>query len=252
LRDQGSRFTAIENGIDDDAYDPATDPQLPARFSVQSAPMARRSNKELLVRELGMNVEETTPLFAVVSRFAWQKGIDLLLPHVHELVTHGAAFVFVGTGDTALECAARDAERAHPGRVVARIGFDDRLARRIYGGADFVVVPSRFEPCGLTQLYAMRYGAIPVVTPVGGLRDTVTDVRIATPEGTPLGTGFVAKAATPHAVRDACRAALDFYREPDQMAALVRRAMARDSSWSRAAQAYERIYAECTEGWYGP
>jgi starch synthase len=239
LRHHAGKLLGIENGIDTEAFDPRTDRCLSARYDAAEAPTQRRKNKEALLSEFALD-GGTGPLFAVVSRLAWQKGIDLFLEVIPGLVERGARVVLVGTGDEPLEDAVEAAAARFPGRVGARIAFDGALARRVYGGADFIVVPSRFEPCGLTQLYAMRYGAIPVVTPVGGLRDTVLPLDDEGLEG----TGLVAAGVDGGSLRLACEEALEVYGQPARWAALVRRAMARESSWEHAAKSYLALYRE--------
>src|SRR5580698_1645641 len=169
---------------------PCADGAMVRRYGPVDAADGKRACKAALCAELGLDVEPRTPLFAVVSRLQHLKGIDLLLADLPALVDRGARVILVGTGERDLEWALAAAARRWPGQVAARIAFDPSLARRVFAGADFLVVPSRDEPCGLTQMYAMRYGAIPVVTPVGGLRDTVEPVDVAHA----IGTGVVAAA----------------------------------------------------------
>jgi starch synthase len=175
-----------------------------------------------------------------VSRLQHLKGIDLLLADLPALVDRGARVALVGTGELELEWALSAAARRWPGRVAARVAFDPGLARRVFAGADFLVVPSRDEPCGLTQMYAMRYGAIPVVTPVGGLRDTVEPVDV--PHGT--GTGVVAAAPDAGALLLALEEALALWRDDLGMGSLIARAMARDNSWARSARKYLDLYRD--------
>jgi len=176
----------------------------------------------------------------VISRLQWLKGMDMLLAVLPALVDRGANVAFVGTGEPGLEQWFRSLADRLPGRVAGRIGFDPALARRIYGGADFLAVPSRDEPCGLTQLYAMRYGAIPVVTPVGGLRDTVEPADVARGQG----TGVVAAAPDEWSLLLAFERAFALWRDRAGFGALVGRAMARDSSWTRSAAKYRALYEE--------
>lgn len=241
FRDRGPRFLGIENGIDVDAFDPARDGALTAPFDGASAPLQRGVNGDALRDELGL-ARDGSILFGSVTRLSWQKGMDVLLDVVPPLVERGAQFVLVGTGESDLEARLRAIASRYPGRVAARVAFDARLARRVYGGADAFVVPSRYEPCGLTQLYAMRYGAIPVVTPVGGLKDTVTPLRAGSGPG--AGTGFVASEVSADAVQRACVEALETHRNPAVWRGLVARAMARDSSWRRPAEEYLAHYED--------
>jgi starch synthase len=186
----------------------------------------------------GGEPELTVPLFATVSRLEWLKGIDQWLEVLPALMDRGARVALVGTGDPGLENALREAAERWPGRVASRIAFDPLLARRVFAGADFIVVPSRDEPCGLTQMYAMRYGAVPIVTPVGGLRDTVEPVDVAHARG----TGFVAAASDAPSLLLACEEAFCAWRDPMALASLIARAMARDSSWSTGAKRYMSLY----------
>ena len=240
LRWHARKLVGIVNGIDVDAFDPSTDGALARRYSAVDAIDGKRACKAALCAELGLDGDPRAPLFGVVSRLQQLKGIDLLLADVPVLVDRGARVVLVGTGDRELEWALAAAARRWPGRVAARIAFDPGLARRVFAGADFLVVPSRDEPCGLTQMYAMRYGAVPIVTPVGGLRDTVEAVDVA--HGT--GTGVVAARADAASLLLALEEALALWRDAIGMASLIARAMARDSSWAKSARQYLDLYRE--------
>jgi starch synthase len=245
LRDYNSKLFGILNGIDEEHFDPRTDAAIARRYDVSDAPFARRACKEELVRQAGLDEGEGA-LFATVARLTEQKGVDLLLAIVPALVHRGARVLLVGTGDALLEEGLRSVCERFPGRVAARIAFDPPLARRVYAGADFFVVPSRYEPCGLTQMYAMRYGAIPVVTGVGGLLDTVTPMDSAHD----IGTGFVATDSTPTELLVACEDAMTLYRDRRSMSAAVERAMSRNDGWSGSAATYMKVYESLT-GEYG-
>jgi len=236
LRWHSGKLVGIVNGIDTDSFDPSTDGALVRRYGQVDAGAGKRACKEALCAELGLGGEG--PLIGVVSRLQWLKGIDLLYAILPALVERGARVAFVGTGEPDLEDALRSAAWRWPGRVATRIAFDPMLARRIFAGSDFLAVPSRDEPCGLTQLYAMRYGAIPIVTPVGGLRDTVEPVDIAHAKG----TGIVAGAPDPASLLMACEDAIGLSRDPIGTASLMARAMARDSSWGPSAARYLALY----------
>ena len=238
LRDQRHKLQGIVNGIDVARFDPRTDGVLPAGYDASNALSSRRACKAALLAEVGMDPGDRGPLFATVSRLTAQKGIDLLLEIMPALVQAGARLLLVGQGDGWLEDGLRGAEQRFPGRVASRIAFDPVLARRIYAGADFFVVPSRYEPCGLTQMYAMRYGSIPIVTSVGGLRDTVTPVDLAHDTG----TGLVAPTAAVHDLFVACEDALGLYRDEAAFQGVMERAMARDSSWRASAEQYMTLY----------
>lgn len=243
LRRHAGKLTGIANGIDQAGFDPRTDPALAARYDASSAIEGKARCKAALAEELGLRATEG-PLFASVSRLTEQKGVDLLLAVISGLVERGVRFVLVGAGDAALEDGLRGVALRFPGRVSARIAFDGALARRVYAGVDFFLAPSRYEPCGLTQLYAMRYGAIPVVTAVGGLRDTVAP--IASIVG--AGTGFVATEPSAAALLVACEDALALYADPVSHHEAIRRAMTRNSSWEEPARAYLALYESTSRG----
>ncbi len=238
LRWHAGKLVGIVNGIDTASFDPRTDPAIARRYGPDDALEGKRACKSALCAELGLEGGPDAPLFALVSRLDWLKGVDLLLAAAPQLVSRGARLALAGSGDASLEHALREAQSRWPGRVSARVAFDPALARRFFSGADFLVVPSREEPCGLTQLYAMRYGAVPVVTPVGGLRDTVDPLDPTANAG----TGLVASGVDRAALLSACERALAVWGRPAAMASLVRRAMARDSSWSKGARRYMDLF----------
>ncbi|MDB4943129.1 MAG: hypothetical protein JWP97_2663 [Labilithrix sp.] len=238
LRAHAHKLVGILNGIDRDAFDPARDAALTARYGAADAPDARKANKDALAEELGLEAGDG-PVLGCITRLTWQKGVDLLLPLLGEIVERGGRVILVGQGEPDLEERVRAAAERFPRRVVARIAFDPPLARRVYGGVDFFVVPSRFEPCGLTQMYAMRYGAIPIVTDVGGLHDTVEPIDPATARG----TGFVAAHAEVPSLRTALLAAFELWRDRGLVDEASARAMAADFGWPGPARAYAELYA---------
>jgi starch synthase len=240
LRWHSGKLVGIVNGVDTESFDPSVDGALARRYGISDATEGKRACKEALCAELGLGAD--APLVGVVSRLQALKGIDMLLAVLPALIDRGANLVFVGTGESALESGLRWAAGRWPGRVATRIAFDPMLARRVFAGSDFLAVPSRDEPCGLTQLYAMRYGAIPVVTPVGGLRDTVDPVDVAHAKG----TGVVASAPDDWSLLLAFEEALGIARDRVGMQSLVARAMARDSSWGKSAKKYLSLYNELT------
>ena len=192
-----------------------------------------------LAAEVGLDAGEG-PLFGCVTRLTWQKGIDLLLPLLGEIVERGGRVVVVGQGEADLEARLVRAAHAFRGRVAVRLAFDPPLSRRVYAGADFFFVPSRFEPCGLTQMYAMRYGSLPIVTDVGGLHDTVVPIDVAGDSG----AGLVASYVEAGSLRDATREAFELFEAPEALARAQLRAMTTDFSWERPAMVYERVYEE--------
>jgi starch synthase len=230
LRARAAQLSGILNGVDYGHWDPATDTALPARFDGRDL-SGKAACKAALQLGSGLDTGTDAPLMGIVSRLSEQKGLDLVLAALPALLAEGAQLVLLGSGDAPLEQAFAAAARAHPGRVAVHIGYDETLAHRIIAGADLILVPSRFEPCGLTQLYGMRYGTLPLVHRVGGLADTVDEA-----------TGFIFDAAEPSALVEAARRAVLTLREPARWRTMQQAAMARDHSWPAAAQRYLALY----------
>jgi starch synthase len=242
LRRRADALTGILNAIDDEVWNPAADPFLAARFD--AAHLARRTaNKLALQQRLGLDPAAGTFVFGVVSRLTWQKGMDLLLAAVPTMIEAGAQLALLGTGDKALEQGFTQATHAHRGRIAAIIGYDEALAHLIQGGVDALLVPSRFEPCGLTQLCALRYGAIPVVARVGGLADTVVDANaMALAAG--AGTGVQFSPVTREQLEIALGRTLALARDRRLWRRLQARAMATDVGWSAPAAQYAALFRE--------
>jgi len=240
LRALGDRLVGILNGIDVRAWNPAADPHLPARFDANDR-RGKAACKRALQEELGL---EPTDAFLVgmVTRIAGQKGLGLLLTVLDALLGEAIQLAILGNGDRALEEEFRRAAARWPGRFALRIGFDEALARRIYAGTDAFLMPSLYEPCGLSQLYALRYGSLPIVRATGGLRDTVEDGR----------TGFSFEAYRPEAMAEAIRRARETWRHRDRWEEMVDRAMRQDFSWDASARAYEAAYARLWPASAGP
>lgn len=241
LRYRAGDLVGILNGIDDESWDPARDKALPANYSALDL-AGKAICKAQLQRRYELELRPGVPVFGVVSRLASQKGLDLLaeaLPVVLEQMD--LQLVLLGNGDAALESVFRKAAVAYAGKCGVHIGFDGKLARLIQGGSDFFVMPSRAEPCGLTQMYAMRYGTLPVVRATGGLVDTVQNFV----EGQPTGTGFVFHDATATALANTMGwACATYYDRPRELAGLQQRAMAQDFSWRRSADKYVELYVD--------
>jgi starch synthase len=235
LRARQDHLMGILNGLDSEVWNPDTDEAIIARYDVDSLER-RASNKASLQAECGFAAEPRAPLLGVVSRLDSQKGFDIAVPAVRRWLAVGGQFALVGTGDAALEASFAAIERDHPGRAAVRLRFDSVFARRIYAGADMILMPSRYEPCGLTQLIAMRYGAVPVARRTGGLADTVTDA------GDPGGTGLMFDDFSAPALADALDRALRVYAQPPRWAELQRGGMRSDFSWSRSAPRYVELY----------
>jgi starch synthase len=242
IRGRGSAVHGILNGVDGDIWDPSTDPALTERYSLRQ-PAGKIRCKAALQTELGLELRRDVPLFGVVSRLTSQKGLDLLLLALPGLLHRGGQLALQGTGDPTLEAAFVAAAKASPRSVAVRIGYDEAFAHRLIAGADAIVVPSRFEPCGLTQLYGLRYGTLPVVRRVGGLADTVVDASDEAVHGG-RATGFVFDAATPEALDVALQRAIDAFAKPRWWKQLVGSAMTQDFSWDGAARNYLALYAE--------
>ncbi|MCB9713110.1 MAG: glycogen synthase GlgA [Myxococcales bacterium] len=232
----------ILNGIDEEVWNPAKDPALPAAYDVDHLE-GKAKIKAALQAELGLPVNPRAPLFGMVTRLTHQKGVDLVLGNLHFLMGTGAQLAVLGSGAAAYELGLREAARHHPHNVAFRSGYDEPLSHRIMAGADFVLVPSRFEPCGLTQMYAQRYGSLPIVRHTGGLADTVLD-SWAHPH---VGTGFSFVDATDWAMGNAMWRGMQAFGTP-RYAELQRRAMSRDFGWGPSAALYERVYAAALNG----
>ena len=240
LRARADRLTGILNGIDEAAWDPARDPHLRARFDADSLDR-KAENKRALQQELKLQEGATLPLLAVVSRLTGQKGADLILEAAENLLAPGTQLAILGSGDRELERQALALAARHPGRVSVTIGFDEGLAHRIEAGADLFLMPSRFEPCGLNQMYSQRYGTPPVVTATGGLADTVTDAtQNSLDDGT--ATGFVMAALSTPGLIGAVGRALACYRTPDVWRRLQQAGMRRDFGWTNSARRYAELY----------
>jgi starch synthase len=244
IRARGGRVHGIVNGIDTHEWDPASDPQLAAPFTART--LARRAaNRAAIEAEFGIEPGDG-PLFVVISRLTWQKGMDVLLQVADHLVGCGARLAVLGSGDKALEAGFAAAAGRHRGRIAVRIGYDEALSHRLQGGGDAILVPSRFEPCGLTQLYGLAYGCVPVVARTGGLVDTVIDANLAAiAAGTATGVQF--NAVTAPALADAIERTIALYSQRAVWAAIQRAGMKSDFSWGRSGKAYADLYAELLE-----
>ncbi len=240
LRARQDRLSGILNGVDYELWNPATDPLLKAHFDVKRM-RGKASAKRTLQRLLGLEERADALLFAAVTRLTEQKGLHLVPPILPDLIERGGQLVILGDGDTAIETALREALACHPGQAVLRIGYDEALAHRIIAGADVILVPSRFEPCGLTQMYGLRYGALPLVHAVGGLADTVTDCSLDAIDDASA-SGFVFHDFSSDALRGAMRRAFALRRRPADWNAVQGHAMQQRFDWQEPAQAYRALY----------
>ncbi len=241
IRSRSDRLSGILNGIDDALWDPSADRALPVRYSLADIE-AKAINRRSLLSELGLHPDPQPqqPVLAVVSRLTEQKGLDLLLSSAHALLARGIRLVVLGSGDAAMEQGFTRLALEHRGRASVTIGFDEALSHRIFGGADAIVVPSRFEPCGLTQMYGLRYGTVPIVRRVGGLADTIVDER----EGSAVrpANGFVFDDASPKAIIDAIERAQAAFADGTRWRRLIEAGMQVDLSWRHAAAEYLALY----------
>jgi starch synthase len=242
LRERSGALSGILNGIDISVWNPETDPCIATRYSAQALEL-RAANKLALQRRLGLDPSPNALLLGVVSRLSWQKGLDLLLENVPTILGEGMQLVLLGSGDADLQDRYQAAAKANASRIAVVIGYEEALAHLIQAGADALVVPSRFEPCGLTQLCALRYGAIPIVSRVGGLADTVTDVEEA---GAASGaaTGFKFGPVTAERLAGALRRTHGAYRDQRTWQGLQRNGMSTDVSWRNRASRYAALYRD--------
>lgn len=236
---RGDAVSGIVNGIDWAEWNPATDPALAAGFTVRTLGK-RAANRRALEAEFGLEPGDG-PIFIVISRLTWQKGMDVLLECLDHLVWLGGRLALLGSGDAALETAFHAAAARHPGRIGVRTGYDEALSHRMQGGGDAILVPSRFEPCGLTQLYGLRYGCVPIVARTGGLADTVIDANLAA-LSIKAATGIQFDGVTARALKGALDRAMALWREPEQWRSVQRAGMAQDFSWGRSGAAYAALY----------
>jgi starch synthase len=241
LSRRSGELVGILNGIDSDEWNPATDSLLPVNYNANNVFEVKPHCKAELQRELNLEVRPDVPLFGMVSRMADQKGFDLIATAADEMLKLDAQFCFLGSGDPRYEALVRHLANSYHGRVAATVGFDNGLAHRIEAGSDAFLMPSRFEPCGLNQMYSLAYGTVPIVRSVGGLKDTVVD---ASPKNLFLGTatGFRFDDYDASGLLWAVRRASEMYPKKNLWQQLVLSGMAQDFSWGKSAGKYEEVY----------
>ena len=242
LRSRADRLVGILNGIDAEQWNPAKDPLLPCSYSADDL-SGKRVAKAALLAEYGLPTDDDAlnrPMIGMISRMVDQKGLDLIERLAADLPHLGATFVILGTGEPRYQDLWRYLSSQHPTKIGARIGFDERLAHLIEAGADMFMMPSKFEPCGLNQMYSLRYGTVPVVRGVGGLADTVTDFVDENPDS----TGFVFADYSPWALMNTLGRALDVFKNTDRWRSLQRAGMRQDHSWDRSAREYVKMYEQ--------
>ena len=214
----------VVNGIDKESY-----------------PLTKKSHKTLkheLQEKLGLNLEENTPIISIISRLDRQKGIDFIVERFDEILSLGVQFVLLGSGEKHYENFFREKEHAYPGRVCSYIGFNQELSIDVYAGSDIFLMPSVFEPCGLSQMLAMRYGSIPLVRETGGLKDTVIPYNEYTEEG----DGFGFKQLNSADMLNSLKYAIEIYHKPEKWQKIIKTAKKKDNSWNKSAKKYIEIY----------
>jgi len=235
-------LTGIVNGVDYSVWNPARDTQIPVQYNQRSL-FHKIENKHALQERLHLPVASDRPLFAVISRLVEQKGIDLILEIVPELVARDAQLVILGSGDPLVEATIREIMSIWPAHIGGYLGYDEALAHHIEAGADIFLMPSRFEPCGLNQIYSQRYGTVPIVRRTGGLADTVTDTTPETIENQSA-TGFTFTEPTDAALLQAVIRALEYYRDPETWQQIIANGMKQDFSWKHSAERYLELFVK--------
>jgi starch synthase len=242
LRARADAVSGILNGVEENVWSPATDKRIEALYSASTL-SARAKNRIALQKRMRLDADPDSFLLGVVSRMSWQKGHDMLLANLPSLVARHAQLALIGTGEKHLEESFLAAQEAYPGRVAVWVGYSEDMAHLIQAGADAFLVPSRFEPCGLTQLYALRYGAVPIVSRVGGLKDTIIDANeMAVQAG--VATGFQFSPPTAETLAIALRRAQEFFLDKPMWRRLQSNGMSTDVSWRHPAQRYAALYRE--------
>jgi starch synthase len=233
-------ITGILNGIDPSYWNPATDTALARNFS-QGSLSGKMHNKLALQKEFGLQPDPDIPLLIMVTRFDRQKGVDLAVESLKDIVNQNWQVILLGTGDPVLEKACLDFSTSLPKKVKVALKFDQQLSRRMYGGADFLLMPSRYEPCGLAQMISMRYGCLPIARATGGLADTIQDHHLSPP-----GTGFLFSGNSAQDLTKTILTALDVYKDNKALQSMQLEAMSMDYSWDKSAEQYYALYKSLT------
>ncbi len=242
LQKKAYKLTGIINGIDTNVYNPATDTALAQNYTIESFASGKAQCKQDLRQEFGL-LENERPLIGIVSRLVDHKGFDLVCHVADELVESGFQIVLLGSGEHQYEQFFEELALRYPGLVGVRIGFIPQLARKIYAGADLFLMPSKTEPCGLSQLVALRYGTVPIVRATGGLQDTIVDIENEN------SNGFVFTNYNAHDMRDTCLSAKELFENADAWQQLVHRGMSCDYSWEQSAKTYRTMYEQVIALW---
>ncbi|UNL84596.1 glycogen synthase GlgA [Priestia koreensis] len=239
LRRRNQDLVGIINGIDDTIYNPTEDTYIAQKYSVKSL-TKNTVNKTELQKSLGLNVDEKVPVMSMITRLTKQKGLDLVRHVFHEIMSHDIQLIILGSGEKEFEHFFQDMERQYPEKIRCIVGFNEELAHTIYAGSDLFLMPSQFEPCGLGQLIALKYGTIPIVRETGGLNDTVEPYN----EYEKTGNGFSFTNFNAHDMLHTIERALTFYQKEDAWQAIVEEAMNRDYTWAKSAFIYNQLYAD--------
>lgn len=242
LRQRQKVLSGILNGVDYEEWNTQSDAFIPFKYSAEDL-AGKAADKLDLQKEVGLPADAGIPLFGSVGRLVQQKGVDIMLGALEEMVSANLQFVLVGTGQPAFEAAFRDLARRYPAQVAVRIGFDEGLSHRIEAGCDFFLMPSRFEPCGLNQMYSLRYATIPIVRAVGGLDDSIIDIR----EDSRKANGIKFHEYSSAALAKAIRKALALFEQPELLDDFRQNAMAANFSWDRTASEYLAVYERAGE-----
>lgn len=238
LNARSAELFGIVNGIDTDIFNPATDPEIESNYDAKDL-TGKQACKQYLQLSMGLEQRPDVPILSMVTRMTEQKGFDLVICMIDELLQNNdMQFMLLGSGDANYEAFMRCAEDRYKGRLCSYIGYNDHLAHMIYAGSDFYLMPSRFEPCGISQMIAMRYGTLPIVRETGGLRDTVRPYNQYTGEG----TGFSFANYNAQEMKDTILSALNTYHQPEIMNGLIHNAMSTDFSFARSAEEYTKLY----------
>lgn len=238
LRTRENDLVGIVNGIDVDEYDPESDKYIPNHYSISDL-SGKHANKLALIKDLGLDISDDTPIISMVTRLTEQKGVDLIMPVFDEIMSENAAFVLLGSGDKKYEDFFKEMENRYPGKVKAIIGYNNEMAHKIYAGTDLFLMPSKFEPCGISQMLALRYGTAPIVRETGGLKDTVIPYN----QFTLNGTGFSFANYNAHDMLNAIRFALSVYKEfPENFEKIVKQGMKCNNSFRASAEKYAEVF----------
>ncbi len=237
LRSRSKTLFGVLNGVDYEEWDPMTDKSLPKTFG-PADPSGKAAAREALLQAFGLSVPEDRPIAGMVTRLASQKGLDLVCEALDRILQMGITPIILGTGEARIQDFLKESASRHSGKLGLRMAFDEKLARLIYAGSDMFIIPSRYEPCGLTQMYSLKYGTIPVVRATGGLEDTITDFNQATGRG----NGFKFQTADAPSLIGAMNRAATVFKDGASWRKLMQNAMASDFSWDKSAAEYIRLY----------